>query len=317
MAPHYTRRMHVHARIVVLAVVFMLAGCHTAHVQTSDSTFDAIVATPAFRGNGPRLLFDDAHHNFHRSDGRYAPFVTLMRNDGFVVTSNAGAFDASSLSGHNVLVIANAEGETTGGPAFTAAEIEAVAAWVAGGGALLLIADHSPFGRAANALSERFGVSMLDAHLKDETHKDPTLPSPFFIVFSRENGLLADHPITRGMTETDRIERVVTFGGQALRATGAVQPLLRLSPDARIVRDRAQPSVGEPAGPDAVHAVAIEHGRGRVVIAGEAAALTAQVITGDTAKAAGVTELRVGMSRSDLDNKQVALNIARWLVRRL
>jgi hypothetical protein len=294
-----------------------LAACASPHVQTSDPTFDAIVAEPAFRGGGPRLLFDDAHNNFHRSDGRYAPFVTLMRNDGFMVTSNTSQFDAASLRGHDVLVIVNAEGPTTGEPAFAAQEIEAVASWVEAGGSLLLVADHSPFGRAATAMAEQFGVTMADSFLKDETHSDPSLPGPFFLLFTRENGLLADHPITRGLRNGDRIDRVVTFGGQALRATTGVDPLLRLSPDARIVRDRSKPAVSEPAGTDAVHAVAIEHGRGRVVILGEAAALTAQVITGDAAKAAGVAELRVGMSRSDIDNKQFALNIVRWLARRL
>ena len=288
-----------------------IAACRSSHTQTSDPLFDAVVAAPAFRGHGPRVLFDDGHRNFHRSDGRYAPFVTLLRNDGCVVTSNMNAFERGSLKPYDVLVIANAEGETTGAPAFTAEEVEAVGAWVEGGGALLLIADHSPFGRAANALSERFGVSMLDAHLKDETHHDPTLPGPFFLLFTRENGLLGEHPITRGLN------RVVTFGGQALRVHAPAELLLRLSPDARIVRDLKQPAVTEPAGADAAHAVALTRGKGRAVIIGEAAALTAQVITGDGAKPFGVKELRFGMSREDIDNKQFALNIVRWLARAL
>jgi hypothetical protein len=299
-------------RIKFLLVIALAAGaCKSPHPQISDPTFDAVVAAPAFRGHGPRVLFDDGHRNFHRSDGRYAPFVTLVRNDGFVVTSNTKPFDAASLKMHDILIIVNAEGETTGAPAFTAEEIAAVGAWVDGGGSLLLVADHSPFGRAANAMSERFGVTMLDNHLKDETHHDPSLPGPFFLLFTRENGLLAEHPITRGLN------RVVTFGGQALRVHGPAELLLRLSPDARIVRDLKQPAVTEPAGPNAAHAVALTRGRGRVVIIGEAAALTAQVITGDAAKPFGVKELRIGMSRGDIDNKQLALNIVRWLARGL
>lgn len=239
--------------VIVLIGSALLAACKSSHTQTSDPLFDAVVAAPAFRGHGPRVLFDDGHRNFHRSDGRYAPFVTLLRNDGCVVTPNTKAFDLAALEPYDVLVIVNAEGDTTGAPAFTAGEVEAVGAWVEGGGSLLLVADHSPFGRAANALSERFGVSMLDAHLKDETHHDPGLPGPFFLLFTRENGLLGDHPITRGLS------RVVTL------------------------------------------------------IIGEAAALTAQVITGDAAKPFGVKELRFGMSREDIDNKQFALNIVRWL----
>ncbi len=35
--------------------------------QRADETFDTSVAQPAYRSNGPRVLFDEAHKNFHRS----------------------------------------------------------------------------------------------------------------------------------------------------------------------------------------------------------------------------------------------------------
>jgi hypothetical protein len=307
---------HFASAVLIAACLIALSGCKATHVQRSDDSFDAIVAVPMFSKDGPRILFDDGHNNFHRSDGRYAPFVTLMRNDGFVVTSNTAPFSAESLAASDILVIANADGPTPGAPAFTESEVEAVAAWVEGGGSLLLIADHSPFGRAANAMAQRFGVDMLDAHLKDEHNSDLSVTSPFFLLFTRENGLIADHPITRGRSDAEHLDRLVTFGGQALRIrTG--EPLLRLSPDAQIVRNLKDPTVTEAVGADAAAAVALTPGRGRVVIMGEAAALTAQVITGDPVKAFGVKELRIGMSRGDIDNKQFALNIARWLARRL
>jgi len=311
-------RRHPFASAVFIAVCLSaLSACKATHVQRSDESFDAIVAAPMFSNGGPRVLFDDGHNNFHRSDGRYAPFVTLVRNDGFAVTSNTTPFSAASLDDSDILVIANADGPAPGAPAFTESEVETVAAWVERGGSLLLIADHSPFGRAADALAQRFGVQMLDAHLKDEHNSDPSVSSPFFLLFSRENGLIADHPITRGRNDSERLDRLVTFGGQALRIRTAGEPLLRLSPDAQIVRNLKEPTVTEAVGANAAAAMALTPGRGRVVIMGEAAALTAQVITGDPAKAFGVKELRVGMSRGDIDNKQLALNIVRWLARRL
>ena len=303
--------------ILMAACISALSACKSATVQRSDESFDAIVAVPMFSNGGPRVLFDDGHNNFHRSDGRYAPFVTLVRNDGFVVTSNTAPFSAASLEGYDILVIANALGPGPETLAFAEAEVDTVAAWVEGGGALLLIADHSPFGLAADAMAQRFGVRMLDAHVKDEHHSDPSVSSPFFLLFTSENGLIADHPITRGRNDAERLDRLVTFGGQALRIPAAAEPLLRLSPDAQIVRNLKEPTVTEAVGADAAAAVALTPGIGRVVIVGEAAALTAQVITGDTAKTFGVTELRIGMSRGDIDNKQFALNIARWLARRL
>ena len=55
-------------------------------------------------------------------------------------------------------------------------------------------------------------------------------------------------------------------------------------------------------------AVALESGKGRVVVFGEAAALTAQI---------GSRNLRYGMNYAGADNRQLALNIMHWLSRLL
>ena len=259
-----------------------------------------ILVSCASAVRAPRVLFDDAHQNYHTSTGRYAPFVKLITADGFTVTPNTQAFSKDTLRGFDILVIANADGE----PAFRDDEIDAVVRWVEEGGSLLLVADHAPFGRAAAPLSERFGVAMLDAHLKDETHSAPSLPGPFFLLFSRENELLAEHPITAG------VGRVVTFGGQALRITGQATPILRLSPDARIVRDRTKPGVSEPAPEGAVAAAAVTRGRGRVIVFGEAAALSEQVIRVND------QDLLIGMNHPGIDNARLTRNMMRWLARR-
>lgn len=57
-----------------------------------------------------------------------------------------------------ILVIVNAGASPS--PAFTDAECDAVRDWVKAGGALLLIADHAPFGERAEILARRFGVDM-------------------------------------------------------------------------------------------------------------------------------------------------------------
>ena len=53
-------------------------------------------------------------------------------------------------------------------------------------------------------------------------------------------------------------------------------------------------------------AVAFDYGRGRVVILGEAAMITAQV---------DGQGRRFGMNQTGLDNRQFALNIVHWLTR--
>src|ERR1043165_5315593 len=134
--------------------------------QSPDLQFNTSVDNPAYKREGPRVLFDEAHHNFHTSDGRYKPFVDLLSNDGYRVVRNRQPFVKARLSGFKILVIANALGaeedddEGADKSAFTDEEIEVVADWVKDGGDLLLIADHAPFGGAASALAQRFGVDM-------------------------------------------------------------------------------------------------------------------------------------------------------------
>ena len=62
---------------------------------------------------------------------------------------------------------------------------------------------------------------------------------------------------------------------------------------------------------------AVPTGKGRVVVLGEAAMISAQIIKGPAAQLLGVDELRMGMNRKGIDNRQLALNIMHWLSRLL
>src|SRR5215204_4609162 len=153
-------------RLIVAVCAFLLLACVSVPAQQqADPEFDASVTRRAYK-DGPRVMFDEAHHNFHTTDGRYKPFVDLLMNDGYNVIRNRQSFVKTRLSGFKILVIANALGaeedddEGAANSAFTDEEINAVADWVKSGGALLLIADHAPFGGAASALATRFGVDM-------------------------------------------------------------------------------------------------------------------------------------------------------------
>jgi hypothetical protein len=140
-----------------------LALCHLsvlAHAQVTepDPAFDSSVARPEYTREHPRVAIDQAHHNFHTMEGRYRPFAELLTSDGYEVVPGSTEFDASDFSSVRVLVIANALGGATSRaakPAFSASECDAVERWVRNGGALLLIADHTPFGSAAHDLALR------------------------------------------------------------------------------------------------------------------------------------------------------------------
>ena len=44
--------------------------------QVSDVAYKPPVPRPAYKsGKGPRIVIDEAHHNFHTAEGRYKPFA--------------------------------------------------------------------------------------------------------------------------------------------------------------------------------------------------------------------------------------------------
>jgi hypothetical protein len=281
--------------------------------QVADPNFDTKVAKPAYSKNGPKVLFDEAHNNFHTASGRYKPFADLITSDGYQITPNKQKFSAEALKGFDILLISNALGAErmnlpeASNPAFTDQECDAVRDWVKAGGALLLIADHAPMGAANQILGERFGVNMSKTYTADEPNSDKESGNLGFIVYTRESGRLADHPITRGRSDTERLNKVIAFTGQSLKGPADSFAFMRL----------ADSAVDAMPGPDnkpisaagRAQGIAMSAGKGRVVVLGEAAMLSAQL--------AGPNRMAFGMNRPGIDNRQLALNIVHWLSRLL
>jgi hypothetical protein len=345
--------------------------------QGPDSTWTPVVAHPAYAGgSGPRVGIDAAHLNFHTATGNYLPFARLLRADGYRVSANTEKFTARSLREFDVLVVANARGgmgpEAFASSAFTPEECAAVADWVRRGGSLLLIADHAPFGTAAESLARQFGVDMSKGFTFD-TAQGHSQGNPSFLRYDRENGLLGDHPILAGRNAAERVSRVVTFTGQSLSIPAGATPLLRLAGTAQdrlpptaeemraqaarrqqlvdsmvaafrareaALRDsvaRSTPAQSAPprsggAVTDTTVAVAIPmrdetpqrfasaagraqglavpFGAGRVVILGEAAMFSAQVV-----RIPGRDPMYMGMNVPGHDDQQFAFNVLHWLSR--
>jgi hypothetical protein len=264
--------------------------------QRADDTYDTSVAKPAYKSKGPKVLFDEAHNNLHKTTGNFKPFADLIRNDGYLITPNADVFTPERLKDHDLLVISNARAEGDGS-AFTDAEIDAVASWVERGGSLLLVADHAPFGGYAEKLANRLGVDMSKGYTDDPQNRDSVIKD---LLFSRENKLLADHPITNGRNATERVNRVVSFTGQSLKAEKGT-PILRLADtayDEFPKSDKKVPAAGR------AQAIAQKFGKGKVFVSGEAAMLTAQLSPDDR---------KFGMNVAGIDNRQYTLNVVHWL----
>src|SRR6185436_812177 len=138
-------------RTVILLFTFACLTSSVVHSQQSaDANFDARVENPAFTKNFPRVLFDEAHNNTESSHSRYKPFADLLFNDGYHLVVNRQPFTRGSLESFKILVIVNPLGaedvddDGAGGPAFTAAECDALNDWVREGGALMLVVDQDP-----------------------------------------------------------------------------------------------------------------------------------------------------------------------------
>jgi hypothetical protein len=300
--------------ILRLPIVVALATLATPlrAQQGPDTAFVPVVEHPAYTSLGPSVVIDQAHRNFHTATGNYRAFAALLRRDGYRVEAGTAPFTRASLAGVDVLVVANAMGgdteETAGSPAFTPAERAAVREWVRAGGSLLLIADHAPFGGAAEALALEFGVDMSKGATRD-TAAGRSQERPTFLRFDRGNGLLGDHPILAGRNDSERIGTVVSFTGQSLSIPTNAAVLLRLSPTAEdVARVDGQPRFTAAAG--RAQGIAIRFGAGRVVVLGEAAMLSAQVILRP-----GQEPFHMGMNVPGTDDRQFALNVMHWLSR--
>ncbi len=290
--------------------------------QIADPAFDVAVTRPAYaRDRGPIVVVDEAHANRHTAAGGYKPFADLLVNDGYRIQPGRSRFSSKTLESSSILVIANAMSAANQSQqsAFTDEECDRVAEWVREGGSLFLISDHAPAGEAAAKLATRFSVKMGLGYVFDPKHTE--LPDTSTIVFSNENGLLGNHWIMRGRNSSEAIRRVLTFSGQSVTVPVGATALLRLSPTAvepllaedvrsvvQAMRAGVSPPFGIPSSGPA-QAIAMPLGEGRVVMAGEAALFSAQLLK------EGRQEFRFGMNSPGADNRQLALNVMHWLSR--
>ncbi|HEV2827355.1 MAG TPA: hypothetical protein VGW76_07085 [Pyrinomonadaceae bacterium] len=293
--------------LIYFELVIVLSS--VAHAQQiADPHFDASVQNPAFTKNFPRVLFDEAHNNNDLSHGRYKPFADLLFNDGYKVVVNRQPFTKATLINFKVLVIVNPLGaedlddENADAPAFTTAECDAVNDWIRDGGALLFIVDAEAFASAAEVLATRLGVDMSKRNTIDPANGEKELNPPGVIVYSRQNHLLGEHSITNGRNETERVNRVMVFGGQSLKGPSGTDALMKLADTA----EDTAPSPGKnSSAAGRAQAIAFRLGKGRVVMLSDAAMLSAQLSGSDSKP--------FGMNVPDTDNRQLALNTMHWL----
>jgi hypothetical protein len=298
-----------------LVLTFALLSCNETPLQRADKDFDVTVESPAFKENGPVLLFDEGHNNFHTTNGLYEPFANLVRNDGFELRILTAPVTAEVLNAVKIYVIANAKGkgDLNDTPAFTEDETEIIKNWVLNGGSLLLIADHFPFGSAVENLGNKVGIEFQKGIVQDSLFYDKISKDQSQLEFSKENRLLIEHAITNG------VNKVITFTGQSLKCKDSLcvsfltlsDAAYDMTPNPKVTKDgndtRVEVTYDNPqSARGRSQGIALKFGEGKIVCLGEAAMLTAQKNRDNS---------NVGMNYNS-DNKRLALNIMRWLTKK-
>lgn len=285
--------------IIFAAVPALLSG-----QQVADTSWNFAEAQPRFAaGAGAMVWIDAAHHNFHTLSGQYGAFGRILRADGFQVSSNDQPFSAASLKSCNILVISNALDSSNIGnwnlptpSAFSSGEMVAVENWVKQGGRLLLIADHMPFAGAAHDLAARFGFEFENCFAFDMRNRNTER-------FLKSNKTLADNEITRG------VDTVVTFTGSAFKAPKGAKPILTLKNYMLSMPQTAwnfeEDTPVTPAD-GYLQGAYMLYGKGRIVVTGEAAMFTAQLV--------GPRRNPIGLNAPEArQNNELLLNIMHWL----
>lgn len=268
-----------------LFLICLIIAAEATHAQQQgDPNFKPEIEAPAFsEGEGPVVLIDENHHNFHTAEGRYRPFARLLRRDGYKIKALESPITMKTLEAADILVISNALAKSTVDnwklptpSAFTDQEIQTLQTWVQKGGSLLLIADHMPYPGAVEELALSFGIMMGNGFAF-------TADSSGHMQFRKTDGSLQQHPITEGRNESEIVDFVTSFTGQAFRVQSdvAAEPLMVLGKNTILLLPTEAWKFSEQTprirAADMFQGATLHVGDGRVAVFGEAAMFTAQL----------------------------------------
>jgi len=213
------------------------------------------------------VLFDEAHSEAwtirpelagtmqpaHPGDASYARAAAALSERDFTVRANIGdPLSAGTLAGCDVLVLAHPSDPKwerttgTGAPRLTADEIEAIEAWVTGGGGLIVLGEteQDKYGNNVNELLARFGLKLENDTVQDYEH---STGAPTWILSElgvgargRDGDLLA------------RVHEACFYRATTISSSNGARVLARTH--------RSASTPGAPL------LVAAEHGRGRIVV---------------------------------------------------
>jgi len=215
------------------------------------------------------VIFDEAHSEawtirrelaaamqpVHPADASYAHAAELLSGHSFRVAANSEPLDGGVLEACDLLVIAHPSEprwESTtgiGSPQLTAAEQEAIDAYVRGGGGLIVLGEteQDKYGNNVNELLERFDLRLRNDTVQDYEHCDG---APSWI-----HGELVDGGRGSGGDLLAGVTAACFYRATTIESRNGARVLARTHRSASV--------------PGAPLIVASEQGQGRVVVLGD------------------------------------------------
>jgi len=151
-----------------------------------------------------KVLFDASHNwNFYLT-ASYRGLGELLTENGYTLFWMS-TFHPSFISGMDVLVIE--DGSTN----YTTDEIDDIAAYVIGGGGLLLLGGEGDYGIQADMVGNQFGFDLNNTG--GLTDSNDSIGPATYIVYNETN--LGNHPIMKGVDriECDNPSGFISIGG--------------------------------------------------------------------------------------------------------
>lgn len=270
--------------------------------QSPDTLYQPSFAPRYKKAQGPVILIDEAHQNFHTATNRFRPFAKVLEQDGYRVVRNQQPFSAENLKTARVLVISNAlmppsaDQSNTPRSAFTDSEIQILLKWIEQGGSLFLISDHMPFPKASEKLASALGFTFYDGFAMAKNQDND------YDMFSFSNNRLVRNEIS------GELDSIYSFTGQGFEIPVEAKPILKLDKSFDLLMPAIPWEFTETtprlSASGKVQGAYRLYGKGKVVVFGEAAMFTAQRLG----------EVRVGFSYSKAKNNVEFLRrILHWL----
>jgi hypothetical protein len=251
----------------------------------------------------PSVLFDEAHSEAwtirrdvaqtmnpaHPDDSSYAEAAGILRRLGHTVSAHTeGAVTPALLDTCDVFVVAHPSGErwerTTGvgSPVFSAGELDAVEAYVAGGGGLIVLAEceQEKYGSNLGDLLARFGVSVEHGTAQDPANCHNGVAT--WILGSARQGEVSGEERSHRQDLLAEVRHTCFYRAGTLSVPAGATVLFETS------------ATADPAGRPL--AAVLRHGRGRVVVLGD-------------------SDLFGDDSIADYDHGQLWANLVTWAAR--